>query len=221
MVNCLHFLRKQKDQFPGSQGLTLIELLIVLTFIGAMAVFMIVIINPVVQMGKARDARRKADLQKLKMPLEDYYNDNKCYPPTTAMDCLLPVGNPGTGFRPYVSKVPCDPLSKQSYMYTRPSCDVYRIYAKLEYGSDPSIGMVGCSNGCGPGGTSEYNYGVSSSNVKLEPGSASPPTPGVTPAGCTFRTACAPDYCNVVEESSPYNPKYCDDPTCGGNCPQN
>jgi prepilin-type N-terminal cleavage/methylation domain-containing protein len=195
------------------KGLTLIELLVVLSFIGFMAMAVVATMNPATQLSKARDARRKSDLQKIKNPLEDYYNDNKCYPTVEEMNC-----DPGTNLRPYWSKVPCDPLTNTSYYYERPSCDVYRIYVKLDYSKDLDIAKSGCSSGCGPGGA--YNYGISSSNTKLErsePVATVTQTPPVQT--CAGRwSACQWSECNEVPEDSPLNPKFCNDDTCGGTC---
>ncbi|MFZ5366300.1 MAG: type II secretion system protein [Patescibacteria group bacterium] len=194
-------LRRPSEASAGREGISFIELLIVLAFIGAMAVFLLVALNPTVQMGKARDSRRKSDLQKLKNPLEDYYNDHNCYPPSELMVC-----EPGTGLQPYWSKIPCDPLTKESYYYERPNCSTYRIYVKLEYEKDPVIAAVGCQNGCGPGGSTAYNYGISSTNVGLEKGSTPTPTP------CVLRYACQQGWCQDVD------PKVCPPKYCTSNC---
>lgn len=151
MVNCPAFLKKK-------EGFTLFELVIVVGVLAVLLVITLQAINPYGQLVKSRDARRKADLQKLKIPLEDYYNDHKCYPAT--LSC-----NPGDGLKPYWSKIPCDPLTGQNYDYQRPDCKTYRIYASLENEADPNIATAGCSEGCPL--NQDYNYGVASSNAKL------------------------------------------------------
>lgn len=146
---CPVFLKKDK------RGFTLIEVIIVVVFLAMLAVIVLLTLNPVKQMNKSRDARRKADLQKLKNPLEDYYNDRKCYP--SSLNQLVPD---------YIGVVPTDPATKEPYTYSVTDCNKYRVYARLEYEQDPEIAKVGCQSGCGTGGA--YNYGVSSSNVGLE-----------------------------------------------------
>ncbi|MDP3954931.1 MAG: prepilin-type N-terminal cleavage/methylation domain-containing protein [bacterium] len=150
---CPVFLKKKNEH-----GLTLVEIIIVVALLAILGMIVLVALNPSVQIKKSSDARRKADLQKLTRKLEDYYNDKKCYPASLICNAPLP---------PYVEKIPCDPKGG-SYGYTS-DCSSFRIYAKLEFLSDPIIEKVGCKNGCGPGGSSDYNWGVSSTNVSLEP----------------------------------------------------
>ncbi len=148
MVDCPIFLKRQR-------GVSFIEVLIVLAFIAALAVALLVFLNPGAQMGKARDARRKSDLSKLKNVLEDYYNDSKCYP--SGLGDLTPD---------YIGQVPTNPSTKADYAYSSSDCDTYRIYVTLEYEKDPVIAEAGCQDGCGP--SCAYNFGVCSSNAKLE-----------------------------------------------------
>lgn len=178
-------------------GFTLIELLIVIAVIGVLAVVVFSLISS--QIAKARDAQRKTDLTNIKKALEDYLIQNQCYPATL----------PGCGqsFDPYLkTRIPCDPVTGQPYPYepepvTCPSW--YRLYSKLEYTADPAVTEVGCTSGCGPGGS--YNWGVTSGNVSLSGGGGGgTPTPQPTPAGyfgcksgvCTalLGPVCQPNY---------------------------
>jgi len=152
----ISFLRKKKTR----KGFSLTELMIVVAIIAILLLVAIWAYRP--QLLKGRDVRRKADLNKLEKVFEDYYNDNDCYPETP--DQLVPD---------YLSEFPTDPVTRQPYEFSTEDCDVYRIYAKLEYEQDSAIAEVGCSSGCGPGGgtpggTCSYNYGVCSSNAELE-----------------------------------------------------
>lgn len=156
MDNCPSILKK------NLRGMSLTEILIVVTLLSIIAVVLISAFQPGTQLAKARDAVRKADLQKLKSPLEDYYNDNKCYPTEDKMTC-----NPGTDLRPYKDKIPCDPETGLSYYYQFVDCKTYRIYVNLENKSDPEIVEVRCTNWCGP--SPYYNWGISSPNTKLLP----------------------------------------------------
>src|SRR5581483_12201483 len=63
-------------------GYTLIELLIVFSIMSILLTTIAIIINPSLQFKKARDARRKTDIQRLKVALEAYYNENGHYPLT-------------------------------------------------------------------------------------------------------------------------------------------
>jgi len=182
------FLKKEKNK-----GLTLTELIIGLAIVGLLAVLMVLGLKPKVQLDKAKDSKRKTDLKRIQTALEDYYNDHNCYP--TSLVCNDP-------FNPYLEKIPCDP-DGGSYYYEASGGDCpqsYRIYSSLKYTSDPEIKKLGCQNGCGPGGI--YNYGVASSGVGLEAGSAtfstSTPIPSLPTSpgqgqyyGC-FRGVCQP-----------------------------
>ncbi len=134
---------------------------------------------------RARDAKRKGDLARMKRVLEDYYNDNDRYP-TTLPDtiCKQDFGKYGV--------LPCDPVGNARYKYsymTNPATGRwYKLYATLEVETDPVIPAVGCVGGC-PGG--DGNWGVSSPNVGL--------------TGCEdgFNTyGCQGAQCNSVNLSS-------------------
>jgi len=187
--------------FRKNNGLTMIELLIVTTII---ALFILVAIFAYqLQLAKGRDARRKADLDKIQNVLEDYLNDKICYPEpeeiVTAEGYIC-----GKPFAPYLSSLPCDPLNNTYYNYfysydsTKTCKGWYKIYTKLENTKDPIIEKVGCTGGCGPSGN--YNYWVSSPNmnqvapiplaedwwpsiagVSPPPGGSPTPPPGGTP----------------------------------------
>lgn len=155
-------------------GFTLIELMVVI------AILAILIITGMTSwrnhINKARDAQRKADLQRISIAFEDYYNDHNCYPPE---DILNNCG--GAELTPYLFKIPCDPITKQPYHYEpdtdHPACfRNFRILTLLNNLSDP----VAADLGYGP----NYNYGVASTNISLaNPVSASPsPSPTVSPS---------------------------------------
>lgn len=139
-----------------NEGFTLLELLVVIAIIGILAAVLIFGVRA--QIAKGRDAKRKADLRKSQNALEDYYNDNGGYPST--FDC-------DESFTPYLEKVPCDPQPRKEYKYVvGPDNQWYKIYANLEYESDPAIAEGGCSTGCIIDDET-YDYGVSSANVSL------------------------------------------------------
>jgi prepilin-type N-terminal cleavage/methylation domain-containing protein len=171
MVDCLSIL-KSKLFFGGAsrgkKGMSITELLIVITIIAVLMVVFIAAFKPWTQQAKARDSRRKSDLQKLKNPLEDYYNDNNCYPPD-----LQTLAD-----EDYIGEEPKDPDTGELYEYYRQDddCDRYWIYVKLEWQQDSEIVEVGCDAGCGPEGDAQtdpalecaFNYGVSSPGESLE-----------------------------------------------------
>jgi len=152
------------------RGLTLIELLIVVAMIGLLTIIAFSQFNPLQGRDKAIDSRRKSDLDRLKISMEDYYGDKGCYPtpypsPAPALPC---GGDTDSEFHIYLGTIPCDANTGQAYSYNPEDVDCpsyYRIYTKLSWQNDPQIAEVGCAMGCGPDYV--YNYGVSSPNVEL------------------------------------------------------
>lgn len=141
-------------------GYTLVELLIVIAIVGVLASIVTITLNPLQQLGKANDAKRKQDLGEVQRGLELYYQDNERYP------AALTFGS--TGLQPYINRVPKDPSSSKSYIYIVSSDgQAYYLYASLDIASD--------AQACSGGGKCQYapdngcqavcNYGVTSSNV--------------------------------------------------------
>ncbi len=172
---------KKKSQ--GEVGLTLIELLIALAIVALL--ILLLMIGQGLQLSRGEDARRKADLAKLKVAFEDYYNDHNCYPPPALLQRCY-----SSDLAPYVAKIPCDPRSKQPYPYYLDStCQWYALYTTLGDLHDPVTPTLGCFPTCGVTGQS-YNY--IQTNGKLSPaqtaiiinggGSSGGPTPTPTPA---------------------------------------
>ncbi|MGB9706949.1 MAG: type II secretion system protein GspG [Microgenomates group bacterium] len=172
-----------------NSGFTMIELLIVVATIGILGTM--AIFTALNQIAKGRDGRRKADLAKIQKALEDYMNDNGCYPERTEITEDLPIQSVicKKSFSPYLTELPCDPINNTYYNYfysydSNQTCKSwYKIYAKLENTKDPIIAQAGCAGGCGPSGN--YNYWVSSPNMnKVEQTAGElwwPPIAGVTP----------------------------------------
>ena len=163
-------------------GFTLVELVLVIGILSVLGVLLIMVINPVTQLQKANDAKRKSELAQLQKTLEQYYSDNGKYPAASSTK-IAPGGveiNWGSDFPSYNTKVPADPSSSRNYAYSVGSYQQsYRIYASLERGhfdKQACCTTSGCScTGatslgltCGPASPLPVpgcNYGVSSSNV--------------------------------------------------------
>ena len=97
-------------RFNNKKGFTLVELLIVMAILLMMATMMVGTLNSVGIFNKARDARRKKDIGRIKIAFEDYYNDKSCYPSPTIVSNLMLATNCGTGvFKPWLPSWPCDP----------------------------------------------------------------------------------------------------------------
>lgn len=145
-------------QFNNTQlGLTLIELLIVMSLIAVLATA--IWGNFFTSLTKSRDSRRKQDLDAISKSLELYYNDNKAYPLPTLIVWGSAFLNPNNSTVVYMQKVPADPVSPSSvYCYSSDGSS-YKIYANLENTNDskiiPTVTCVGVN----------YNYGISSPNT--------------------------------------------------------
>jgi len=120
------------------KGFTLSEILVVVTIIVVLGMALLVGINPMAQIFKGYDSRRKSDLSKIKIALESYYSDHDCYPQFPLTDSQ---GRPSYAcdsdfLKPYLDAIPCDPNSKKPYtIYVTPvnsSCpQQYAVYAQI------------------------------------------------------------------------------------------
>jgi prepilin-type N-terminal cleavage/methylation domain-containing protein len=132
------------------KGITLIEVLIVMTILTVLVVGSLMTINPILQVNKAKDARRKKDLTRIKVAFEEYYNDKLCYPTEAEINNL----ECGDNFYSYLNKWPCDPDGSQYGIFidSENECpEYYRVYGKLQWTDDTQA--INC------------DYGESSSNV--------------------------------------------------------
>lgn len=108
---------------------------------------------------KARDDRRKADLEQIRAALEMYRSNNSAYPtalPTPSPG--LPIGSPLTDVtNTYLQKIPSDPVSPlRSYYYTVSGGD-YTLATHLEGTSSCTAAPGG--NSCGNGFACNYCLG--------------------------------------------------------------
>lgn len=63
------------DHLVWQDGFTLIELLIVIAVLGILSAVVLVAINPVQQVRRARDSQAKSDIGQIATALETYYTD--------------------------------------------------------------------------------------------------------------------------------------------------
>ncbi|HZQ29665.1 MAG TPA: prepilin-type N-terminal cleavage/methylation domain-containing protein [Patescibacteria group bacterium] len=180
-----YFRRNFKLFFGRASGFTLVELLVVIGIIGILLSAALFILNPIGQIQKTNDAKRKSDLAQMQRALETYFNDTGKYPPSSTLAPTYRIVNLNnqtadwgtTLFSPYIASLPKDPKANQNYVYFA-SADrqSYWLYASLEMTNDrqfcrgpgdPSPCASLTTNGIATnacGGT--CNFAVSSSNVK-------------------------------------------------------
>lgn len=163
-----------KKRITARNAFTLMEVTIVIGLIVTLLTAAIVLLNPIKQIEKAWDGKRKHELGQLRKVLEDYYNDKQYYPSgsTVCYDGITPDPvNPSISycdicgknsgsppFSPYLRELPCDPqYSQKNYRYqydtgnTNPQW--YRLCTLLSTESS----------------TSTYNYAVASPNQSPDP----------------------------------------------------
>lgn len=183
------------------EGFTLTELMVVMGIIAFLAALIILSFN--LQLFKGKDAKKKGDLDRIKIAIEEYEKDKDCYPP--AEDMVLCGTNSTIAVHPYLSNVPCDPVTGDPYYYEpdpdNPSCPRwFRLYSELQNENDPKI-----ITNIGPGNA--YNFYVSSDNAPDPERCSGSETYGCFGSQC--RKVCPGECTNLFSES-----------TCGGigNC---
>ncbi len=150
----------------NKKGFTLIELVVVIAVIALLASMILVSLNKA--RVKARDARRKQDLDILKTAMQLYANDHQgaYYPSGGAVFSCYPGPAPPayddwpasfqSEMAPYLSALPKDPLNNRVYCYavakmlnpSSPSCNgKFVIGAHLEATDDQDYGKYTCNLG--------------------------------------------------------------------------
>jgi len=148
----------------GEKGFSYLEIIIILAIFIALIIFGY--LSVIGNLAKGRDAKRKGDLSRIGIALENYFDDNACYPEMSVLQTC-----DGEELRPYLNYIPCDPLTKRSYVgqagFKDPGCNNwFKVYCFLENVDDPIIVSFGLEGGVTVGGET-VNYGVSSGNVSV------------------------------------------------------
>lgn len=151
------------------RGFTLIELLIVMAILAILTV--IGLANFQSARIKARDAKRKSDLQTISKSLEAYVNDHGSYPAHSGgkIVCNPPDicdwGNPFSDANGtiYSATLPVDDLSPTQFYYYDSNGTSFTLYALLENTNDPSINLT-LTTDCRL--STNCNYKITSSNIQ-------------------------------------------------------
>lgn len=125
------------------EGVTLVELLVVVAVVSVIATFSITTFPAV--LAKSRDNRRIADLKMIASALEQFYSDNNYYPPNTTNLPANLTSNSGSNqwivnlSESYIKSIPKDPNDPQKYYhYSTPTGhQTYVLWASLERSDNP------------------------------------------------------------------------------------
>ena len=128
------------------RGFTLIELLVVIAIIATLAA----VVAPAIfrNVGDAKDASAKSQVDLLALALNSYRLDNDVFPTTEqglqALRTLPSIGEPPRNWRgPYLSKlVPNDPWQR-AYIYVQPGKENPASFDLYTLGRDGKLGGAG------------------------------------------------------------------------------
>lgn len=113
-------------------GFTLFELLVTISIIAVLTAVAVVSFGGVTK--KARDSRRMADLEKMRIALEAARQVGNTYP-----ESLTDLVDGG-----FLQQVPVDPKAGGDYTYTRLSGYTYQICSDVEDLGSTSVDVSGC-----------------------------------------------------------------------------
>lgn len=123
------------------KAFTLVELLIVIAIIGILAA--LITSNLAGARERARDARRKSDLDAISKGLRLYYNDTQSFPASSSDHQIegFPWGSKfAIGTTTYINYLPFDPSSSSdatvTYHYYSTNSDQFLLVASLDNASD-------------------------------------------------------------------------------------
>ncbi len=124
---------------------SLVEILVVVTIISLLAGIAASSYTQFIR--QSRDAKRKTDIEQVRAAIEMYRNFNNVYPTAAAAPGMdFGSGAVADATATYLSKLPNDPRSANSYFYEYISSQDYRLCAYLESSGSPYAG-TSCGGG--------------------------------------------------------------------------
>lgn len=118
--------------FGKTKGFTLVELLVVISILGILAV--VVMANFSTAKKSSRDNKRKADLENVAGSVEIFYSEKKHYPNTN--DSVSDWASLRQAIAPYSASIPEDPKNTDGFAYQYvgdgSTGKWFVLYAKLE-----------------------------------------------------------------------------------------
>mgnify|MGYP001570953506 CR=1 FL=1 len=150
----LGLTHSRRRLFDLQMGFTLVELLVVIAIIGTLAT--LVLLQLGTARGRARDAKRIADVNQLRSAAELFYEDNGGTYPAD-----ITVAN----LSKYLTQVPLDPLSGGVYGYaTNPALPVkqssFHVWTELEQRALGALGGDADINSSTWGGPENSRGGI-------------------------------------------------------------
>lgn len=158
----------------NKKGFTLIEIVVSFAILAILVAIVTTTINPLAMINRGKDARRKSDLNRIKVAFEEYQNDKGFYPKNDMMLNLMKKENCGKNvFSPWLKSWPCDPNGNPYYIFYDDTNSWFKVLANLEDKQDKSIpkgwyiyeSVYRVGNSDSGLGVNNVNYGVSSPNV--------------------------------------------------------
>ena len=133
-------------------GFSLVEILVVISIIAILSALFISQTTGIAQQ-KARDSKRRADLETIRAALEIYRSDCGSYPASLGTSL---VGTGTCSGNTYLNSVPVDP-GRNAYRYTPNGTSAYAVCARLEVGASSLCSSSPCTGNCGTGGACTYS----------------------------------------------------------------
>lgn len=196
-------LRFKNKTIRKNLAFTLTEILLVMGILLVMVTILIGIINPVAMVNKARDSRRKSDLNKIRTAFEEYFTDKGYYPSATSIGSSWNLekncGKQIDEVKKYLRVWPCDPDNKPYVIIANDN--YFKIVVNLENKKDKDIPIDWYETGTYT--TSAFynqkqgvNYGVSSSNILWYDGDTTLPPQCGSGRDCIKKIGGLPVVCN-------------------------